>query len=311
MGLTLATGPALEPLTISDVKAQGRIDTGLAEIAPLTAPSLALAGAGAGNVDDGAHRYRVTFVTAQGETEAGVISSAVTVADKTVNGKVSLTAIPIGSARCTARKIYRTAAGGSTYLLLATLSDNSTTIYTDNTADASLGAGAPSTNTTDDPYLLGLIESARHYVERYTHRALITQSWVWTAECFPYSGEIILPNPPIISVEAVKYLDADGTLQTWDAENYVVSLTDDRGRIRPAYGVTWPDTYSHPDAVRVEFTVGYGSAASNVPAPIRHAMQLLVATWYNQREEEIIGTISKRSEAGADMLLHPYVSRKF
>src|SRR5258705_246347 len=79
------------------------------------APSGALAGAGAGSVDNGAHRYKVTFVTAQGQTVAGTASSAVTVTDKTTNGKVSLTSIPTGSVFVTSRKVYRTAAGGTVY----------------------------------------------------------------------------------------------------------------------------------------------------------------------------------------------------
>ena len=39
----------------------------------------------------------------------------------------------------------RIISGGSTYYLLATIADNSTTIYTDNIADASLGAGSNGT----------------------------------------------------------------------------------------------------------------------------------------------------------------------
>lgn len=109
----------------------------------------ALAGAGAGNVDNGLHKYRVTFVTADGETEGGTVNAGTTVADKTVDGKISLTAVPVGtSGVVTSRKIYRTTAGGSVYKLLTTLADNTTTTYTDNTADAGLGANAPTTNGT-------------------------------------------------------------------------------------------------------------------------------------------------------------------
>ncbi len=109
-----------------------------------------LAGAGAGNVDDGLHRYCVTFVTAEGETNSG-LTAAVVVANKAVDGQVSLTAIPTGSSYVTARKIYRTEAGLGVLKLLTTLSDNFTTTYTDNTADAGLGAVAPDINTTDNP----------------------------------------------------------------------------------------------------------------------------------------------------------------
>lgn len=67
----------------------------------------------------------------------------------TAYGQVSLTSIPTsGDARVTKRKIYRTALGGTTYKLLTTLSDNSTTTFADNVADESLGADAPSTDTS-------------------------------------------------------------------------------------------------------------------------------------------------------------------
>lgn len=109
-----------------------------------------LAGAGAGNLSNGVYSYKVTFVTAVGETQAGTASGGVTVADKTVDGKVALTAIPTGNSLVTSRKIYRTEVDGSAYKLLATISDNTTTTYTDNIADGSLGANAPTANGTGD-----------------------------------------------------------------------------------------------------------------------------------------------------------------
>ncbi len=100
----------------------------------------ALAGAGAGNVDDGTHKYKITYINDTGETELGAVSNTVTVADKSTNGKISLTSIPIStSGSVIARKIYRTKAGDTDYYLLTTINDNTTTTYTDNTADASLG----------------------------------------------------------------------------------------------------------------------------------------------------------------------------
>lgn len=63
--------------------------------------------------------------------------------------QVALTAIPLGPAGTSTRKIYRTAAGGSQLKLVATLADNTTTTYTDAIADASLGANIPVSNTAD------------------------------------------------------------------------------------------------------------------------------------------------------------------
>lgn len=120
----------------------------LSEIRP-GAATVALAGGGAGNVDNGVHYYRVTFVTAAGETEAGVISASLTVTDKTSDGKGALSAIPTGSPDVTARRIYRTKAGeNGPYLYVGVVSNNTATTFTDNVADSALGNPAPDQNNT-------------------------------------------------------------------------------------------------------------------------------------------------------------------
>jgi|GEM_PF-4429013 len=111
----------------------------------LTVPSAAtLALAAGSNLGIGVYQYEVTYVTANGETTGGTSASITTTAG---NQAVNLTAIPTGPTGTTARKIYRTVVGGSTYKLLTTLNDNSTTIYSDTTADGSLGATVPASNT--------------------------------------------------------------------------------------------------------------------------------------------------------------------
>ena len=48
----------------------------------------------------------------------------------------------------TGRKLYRTTANGSTFKLVATIANNTATSFDDNVADGSLGADAPTSNTT-------------------------------------------------------------------------------------------------------------------------------------------------------------------
>jgi len=113
----------------------------------------ALAGAGAGNVNTGTHSYKYSYVHQGNESAPAAVSNTVTT-DTTTNGQVSLTSIAAGPTGTTARKVYRTAAGNAAtgpWKLLTTISDNVTTTYTDNIADASLGANAPSDVTIDDP----------------------------------------------------------------------------------------------------------------------------------------------------------------
>ncbi|MES2341713.1 MAG: hypothetical protein V4597_08545 [Pseudomonadota bacterium] len=60
---------------------------------------------------------------------------------------VQLLSIPLGGANVTGRKLYRRFNGSGTFKLVATIANNSQTSYSDTTANTSLGAAAPATNT--------------------------------------------------------------------------------------------------------------------------------------------------------------------
>lgn len=300
MTYVVYSAPASEPVSVAEVKHFCRIDEVNQEPAP-GALTVAL-GSGAGNVDNGSHRYVVTFVTADGETQAGDISSSVTVADKTVNGKVSLSAIPVGGSIVTSRKIYRTTAGGSAYLLLATIADNTTTTYTDNIADSNLGAEAPSTNTTGDPLLSILIKSARQYAELLLGRKLITQTVDLYLDSFPEWGIEIMP---LQSVTSITYADTTDTQQTVDADDYIVDSSSIPARITPGDGVTWPSTMNKVNAVRIRFIAGYGDATA-VPQCIKHWMLMRVKQLYDQRDMVSVGNIvTEFTYSFVDGLLDP------
>jgi len=91
----------------------------------------------AGNVDAEQHSYAITFVNDTGETELGTSSNTVT--NDGSNEQNLLTGIPVStSGSVTARKIYRRRITTGDYFLLATINDNTTTTYTDNTANIDL-----------------------------------------------------------------------------------------------------------------------------------------------------------------------------
>lgn len=106
-------------------------------IAPPTATATATVGA-SGNVDPGTHRYVVTYVTTYGK-ESNRSDPSNTV--QTTSSQVSLTNIPVSpEAQVVSRKIYRDDGGDALYRLVATISDNTTTTYTDNSSNADLGS---------------------------------------------------------------------------------------------------------------------------------------------------------------------------
>lgn len=98
----------------------------------------AVAGAG---LAIGAYTYRVTFVLDGVET--GLSEPPANVTTTNGNQQVNLAVIPTytGPRTCSARKVYRTPVGGENQVyLVATIADNTTTTYSDTTADGSLGA---------------------------------------------------------------------------------------------------------------------------------------------------------------------------
>lgn len=137
------TGNATVAITITSSELLGGASRVGSALTGLTATASGTAG-----VLTGAYSYRTTFVTTDGETDGDPGSNIVNPVGKQVN----LTNIPISTdPRVIARKIYRTVANPIDHVLaklLTTINDNSTTTYTDNTADGSLGADVPWYNTT-------------------------------------------------------------------------------------------------------------------------------------------------------------------
>ena len=307
MNLILITPPTVEPITIQELKTHLRLDSSNAEPAP-GLPTVALTGAGAGNVNAGAHRYRVTFVTADGETEGGTVSAAVTTTAG--DGKVSVSAIPTGGSAVTSRKLYRTAADASTYLLLAIISGNTTTTYADNVADASLGAGCPTTNTTGDPYLTAILGVAREHVEDVTRRQLLTATWDYFLDEFPKEDYIVLPFGNLQTVTHIKYKESDWASAVDDvtmtlATDYLVETNGEGcGRIVLPYGVSWPSFTAYPsNPISIRFVCGWTTAAL-VPYRAKAAIKMLCADMNEQRGDAVIGQTVTENKV-VDRLLWP------
>lgn len=287
MSLSLVTAPTAAVLTVAEVRQQILLNSSAGEPCP-TAPTVALV-ASAGLITAGVHRWLWVARTADGSTEAGTASAPLTTILAT-HGKATVTK-PLGGSAVTYMDLYRTPAGGSTYLFVAA-TDNDGAPYTDNIADTSLGAAAPSVNTTADPELVRLIATATDRMELATQRAGMTQTWDLVLDAFPDDDYIEIPKPPLVpatGITSLKYRDTAGTLQTWAATNYVVEAPAGprcrRGRLSLAYGVSWPSTYGQAGDVTVRFVCGHATASAVAPM-LRQAMLVDIAALYANREGE-------------------------
>jgi uncharacterized phiE125 gp8 family phage protein len=317
MGFTLITPPAAEPVSVVEAVEHLRLDTSNV-IAPPGAPLVALI-VDAGNVDAGAHRYRVTFVTAAGETDGGQISAPVTtldavaddlgtpLVDETVaeSKQVAITNIAVGGSDVIGRNLYRTAADGSDYFLLFAFTNNTATTYTDNIADADLGAGIPGMNTAfDSSGVQALIRAARMQAEKWTGVGIVTQVWEYTLDQFPVTQreKIVLPRGPVQSVDEITYTDSAGSPQTLEASLYVLESTPLRDSVGLVAGESWPVAANQAGAVVITFTVGYGSDATAVGAvaeDIKSAILVRMEDFNRNRALQTAETLNENRTACA------------
>ncbi len=157
-------------------------------------------------------------------------------------------------------------------------------------------------------YITALITAARTHAEDQTQRCFVTSTWALRLDGFPCSSDqIMLPRPPLIAVSSIAYTDIDGAAQTLDSSEYQVDNYSMPGRLSLSPDSLWPQTeYGRRNAVVITYTAGYGATAALVPQPIRQAIKILVAHWFENREPVIAGTIVSPVPMSVDALLGPY-----
>ena len=134
----------------------------------------------------------------------------------------------------------------------------------------------------DDDAIAALIAAARLHIEAHTRRALITQNWRLVRDCWPASGTLTLLPAPARALEAVRLLAVDGTAQELDLDAFVLDAAAAPARARfDRDSLAQPARPFARNEIAIE--AGYGAAATDVPAPLRHAIRLLVAHWYENR----------------------------
>lgn len=150
---TAAAGRCFYNGTTAQRKIVGATASAVGIAAPASAPGLS---AGAAGVLTGSYAYRVTYVievdgVRESESDPSTVSNSVTLAGE----QGALADVPVSAdSRVNARYIYRTTAGGARYYYVGKISDNTTTTYSDNVADASIGAEVEYTHgvPTQSPY---------------------------------------------------------------------------------------------------------------------------------------------------------------
>lgn len=158
-------------------------------------------------------------------------------------------------------------------------------------------------HSDDDEIIGSLINVAVNYLDvtGMLGKAMITQTW---AEYVDFHATTVhLSITPVQSVSSIQYYDVNNVLQTDTLSNYYIIGTKGYKTIYPKSGYSWPVTFKRDDAIKITYVVGFGDTAESVPETVRHAIKMLVANYYENRENELIGTISKTLPFGVEQLI--------
>jgi uncharacterized phiE125 gp8 family phage protein len=151
-----------------------------------------------------------------------------------------------------------------------------------------------------------MVKEAREWVEDYTGRALIDQTWRQTMVSGPNSStgiystssfsmkEIQLRRSPVLAVTSVTKIDSAGARTVLDADTYEVLEPDSK----------WPrlvmvNRSAFSGSHEIEFRAGFADRtgspledASAVPVVCKRAIKLIAAHYSEHRTPLIVGTIA-------------------
>jgi len=166
---------------------------------------------------------------------------------------------------------------------------------------ADLKAHMRVTHTQEDTYISSLRSAAISFVEEHCNIKLGSYTARGYLAGF-YNSYV--PIGPVTAFTEVKYqTTSDKTyanLDTLAAGNW---FTDEISKPARIAFRDYPNVYEYAlTPVVVSFTAGY----TTMPEPVLQAIRLLVAHMYENRQEEITGTITARLKFGLDALLNPF-----
>jgi uncharacterized phiE125 gp8 family phage protein len=133
----------------------------------------------------------------------------------------------------------------------------------------------------DDELIHMLIVAARVMIEAKTRRFLIEQMWRLSIDSWPSNGIIPIPIGPVLSLADAWVLDAKGVLIPIPKTSFSVDTLSNPGRLIQVDSVI--DPVPRREGIVLDLHVGYGTTREEIPIPLRHAIRMLVAHWYENR----------------------------
>lgn len=124
----------------------------------------------------------------------------------------------------------------------------------------------------DDPlYIEGIRRAAHDVVAEMSGRCLGSETWeVSFSEA---SGDVALPKSPVQSITSISYFDATGAVQPANVADFLLFAGQDRAKLRPVEGRSWPTLQKREDAITIRFVAGYSTLPDGLNFAVRVAAE--------------------------------------
>lgn len=159
--------------------------------------------------------------------------------------------------------------------------------------------------TAEDDLIGVLITSARMIVEAATRRLLLTQTWRLVYDSWPGDNVLRLPLAPFQSLVAARVYDGNNVATPVSLAAATLDASPDCARL--AFPGSPPMPGRAIAGVEIDLVAGYGAAPASAPEPLRQAMRMLIARWYENRGDVAMDSGAMRLPAAVAALIAPYV----
>ena len=179
-----------------------------------------------------------------------------------------------------------------------------------------------------DAEALAWVTTARAYIEEMNNFAIITQTWRLALDRWPSGREkwwdgvrqgsrtelygpssfsdVPLPRYPLQSITSVTTFDTgNNATAVTVADVFNVDTYRTPGRLALRFGQTWPIALRETNAIVIDYAAGYGTAAGDVPAPIKQGILLMAASLYENRGDGC-STVDAYAMSGARGMVEIY-----
>lgn len=155
--------------------------------------------------------------------------------------------------------------------------------------------------TDEDALIQALIDTATEQARQFTGRTILYGNWKTEFDFF--AGKIKLDVMPIkLASVVVKYKDSNNQEQALPSDNFFIRDPGPDAFATIEFKGSLPTVYDAPNSIWLEYNAGY----EEIPPPIKTAVLIQVGTLYENRQSEIVGTVTVQIANGFRQILYPY-----